>query len=294
MRSGLGVVASTCVLLLAASATPAMAQVAPTERSRPLDPAELFRSLVDRYRNLTVYEDTVRLEHRTIDGERRRTDGAVDETAGGVNASRLMDCFVNGSTLAVRSSDLRSTAADCDAADQSLAGRLRLERQLWMLPHLSLRFAENPLKSMQGTGGELVPVAVEPVTIGAKELLRLHFVSSAPIDATNATDGGVMSPAPANAPNGAAPRTPSVSMPREATMDLFVNPRSMLIERVEHSRDIADGVRYEATLEITPERAVPAADRPQDEPTPAPATPEPPPAATPRTAPGPSLPATRE
>jgi hypothetical protein len=45
-------------------------------------------------------------------------------------------------------------------------------------------------------------------------------------------------------------------------MDLFVNPESLLIERVEHVREIAEGVRYEATLEITPERAVTAPDAP--------------------------------
>jgi hypothetical protein len=291
MRMGLGVVASTCALLLVSSAMPAMAQDGSLERPRPLDPAELFRSLVDRYRGLAVYEDSVRLEHRTIDGERPSHDGAVE-----VNAARLMDCLVNGSTLAIRSSDLRATAADCDASDQSLAGRLRLERQLWMLPHLSLRFSENPLKSMQGSGGELVPVAVEPVTIGAKELLRLHFVSSAPAEGAP-SDGRAAPTGPASTPNVSA-------LPREATMDLFVNPRSMLVERVEHSRDIADGVRYEATLEITPERAVPAAGRPDDETSGSPATTtvtapatttaDPPRAPVRQPTTGPSLPAARD
>ncbi|MFO0826907.1 MAG: hypothetical protein U0572_02065 [Phycisphaerales bacterium] len=199
-----------------------------------IDPAEFFRSLVDRYRTLTEYQDSVKLEQRTVERSSSVQSAPV---------ASAIDCSVRNDRLALRTSDLRAETmrsalpwtSECDARDGSPLGRMRLASQLWLLPHLSLRFAEEPLRSMQGAGGTLVPMTVETVTVGEKSLVRLHLVSRHD-----------------DAPSGGAASS------RDATVDLFVNPRSMLVERIEHSRELAEGVRYEATIEISPERAVAA------------------------------------
>lgn len=251
-----------------------------------VQPEQLFQSLVDRYRGLSEYQDTVRLQHRTVDdgaivdsavsasgesqGVTRDGDGGRDlpcpTTEGDTRSTvgiQIMDCLVSGSTLAVRASDLRDAAVRsvvgdaCDATDASAAGQLRLASRLWLLPHLSLRFADEPLRQMHGDGDALTPVAVDTVTIGTKELLRLQLTSSRPDEITpDAADGGDIVP-----PNGSGAHRPARSAKRPSTVHLFVNPESMLIERVEQSREIADGVRYESTIEITPERAVPGHER---------------------------------
>jgi len=193
-----------------------------------------FVKLVDRYRSLALYRDSVKLAHRTV-GTHAATDAT--DAARGETFEQAMDCFVDGATLAVRSSALDGNGS-CDTRDASPLARLALSQRLWTLPHLALGLTDEPLRSMQGDGcGVLVPTTVEHVTIDAKRFVRLHLESEKPVA-------------------GAEPPC------EQSTVDLFVNPASMLVERVEHSRAIAEGVRYEATLEITPERAisVPAAE----------------------------------
>lgn len=208
-----------------------------------IDADTLFGKLVDRYRGLALYQDSVKLAHRTVERTAQPSS----------SVQQSMGCTVDGTTLAVISSAL-GTGGSCDAQDASPLAKLELARQLWTLPHLALRFAEEPLRSMRGGCGTLVPTQVDEVTIDQKQLLRLHLTSER--DPTGAVE---------------------VSC-EESTVDLFVNPQSLLVERVEHSHTIAEGVRYEATLEITPERAVtttPAAATPPTAPTAPTATPSP-------------------
>ncbi|MDZ4831837.1 MAG: hypothetical protein SGJ09_16785 [Phycisphaerae bacterium] len=221
--------------LSAVAVASAFAAGPPSEPQSLLDPKLLYRNLVDRYRGLVDYSDSVTMEQRTVERASCSKPSTIE---------RALDCQVHGGTLAVRTSDVRDEATRVvssfegasDGRDTSVLSRLKRASQLWLLPHLSLRFAEEPLRSMQGAGGTLVPTTVESVTIGSKEMLRLHLVSARDTS-----------------------KVESNSRPsRDATVDLFVNPRSMLVERIEHSREIAEGVRYEATIEIKPARASPA------------------------------------
>lgn len=209
-----------------------------------LDAGTLFGKLVDRYRGLALYQDSVKLAHRTIAAEPELPSVAV---------SQSMGCTVDGSTLAVISSAL-GTGGSCDTRDASPIAKVELARQLWTLPHLALRFADEPLRSMRGGCGTLVPTRVEEVTIDERPLLRLHLESARPADGEEGSC-------------------------EESTVDFFVNPHSLLVERVEHSHTIAEGVRYEATLEITPERAVSAPAAPET-PTSTPSAPAAPPQPT--------------
>lgn len=188
-----------------------------------LDANTLFGKLVDRYRGLSFYKDSVKLAHRTV------VPQAPAATAPAVEQS--IDCTIRGTLLDVVSSAI-GAGASCDARDVSPVGKLALAQQMWLLPHMALRFADEPLRSMHGGDcGALVPTSVEEVTIGERPLLRLHLQSG-----------------------GAAPDPATTCEP--TSLDFYVNPQSMLIERIEHTHELGKGVRYEATLEITPSRAV--------------------------------------
>lgn len=210
-----------------------------------MDANTLFGKLVHRYRGMSFYQDSVKLAHRTV----APSSGIKDDPTEPIRSEQLIDCVVDGSYLDVVSSALGG-GASCDARDVSPIGRLAMARQLWTLPHLALRFADEPLRSMHGGGdcGSLVPTRVEEVTIDAKQLLRLHLES----EHSNTTD--------------------PLARCEQATLDLYVNPASMLIERIEHSHGLGEGLRYEATLEIRPSRAV--EEKPAAAP-PAATTPEP-------------------
>ncbi len=275
------------VALLALLVTGGIASAADTVATPTVVPAptewsaeHLFEQLVQRYRGLVLYKDSVRLAHRTvtvaaaedanIHGPVERSPVDRDRTA---SAEHSLGVTVEGSTLAVISSAF-GLGGSCDSQDASPLARVELARQLWSLPHLALRFADEPLASLRGGCGTLVPTIVERVRIGDRTLLRLHLESPVERDRARETQPAVAEGHPASAPGASAERVsrggfsegsesdgsvgaePFACGP--STMDLFVNPESLLIERVEHVREIAEGVRYEATLEITPERAVAA------------------------------------
>ncbi len=264
-----------CVARFLASAASlvALAGVGLAASEECRDPLVFFRSLVDRYRGLSEYSDSVTLERRTVESSAPAAS-AVGER---------LDCHVQGSTLAVNSSSVASTSR-LDTKDASPASRIRLASQLWSLPHLALRFADEPLVSMDGTGGSLVPTQVDEVLIGGKSYLRLHLVQSGSAPAAN-TDGLA---APAAEPRPDHVVAASATVPAGTTsLDLFVNPRSMLVELIEHRRTLAEGVAYEATIRITPERAVGAeeADAAEQVPPEKPTEPAPAPVETPGPAP---------
>lgn len=194
-----------------------------------MDANTLFGKLVHRYRGMSFYQDSVKLAHRTV----APSTGDTANPNEPIRSEQSIDCVVDGSYLDVVSSVLGG-GASCDARDVSPIGRLTMARQLWTLPHLALRFADEPLRSMHGGGecGSLVPTRVEEVTIDARQLLRLHLES----EQSKATD--------------------PLARCEQSTLDLYVNPASMLIERIEHSHGLGEGLRYEATLEIRPSRAV--------------------------------------
>jgi hypothetical protein len=194
-----------------------------------IDANTLFGKLVDRYRGLSFYQDSVKLAHRTVTRS-LRGEPVPQEPA---RSEQSIDCRVEGTLVDVVSSVLGG-GASCDVKDASPLSRIALERQLWTLPHLALRFSDEPLRSMHGRGdlGVFVPTRVEQVTIDERPLLRLHLESDRSLPVESATKQEL------------------------STLDFFVNPRSMLIERIEQSHGLGEGIRYEATLEITPNRAV--------------------------------------
>jgi len=159
-----------------------------------------FDTLVERYRHLVDYEDTVviveivtresqephRVETRIacrIENDRLRIDSPGAQVRGGVGL---------GPPIA------RSTAMES----------LALRYNLWIAPHMALRFKQDPLAEFRlGVPQGFIVAGVEQAKWQGRPLIRIRLKAAAVEDA----------------PSDAA---------RTAQYELWVNPDSMLIERV--------------------------------------------------------------
>ena len=96
------------------------------------------------------------------------------------------------------------------------------EADLWLLPHMSLRFLEDPLKDFRkGVDEGFVPSEASIVNVDNRQLVRLELCSS-----TSDTDL------------------------TEARFKLFIDPDRMLIERIEGEQQLPNGMAYSTSLEI--------------------------------------------
>ncbi len=101
---------------------------------------------------------------------------------------------------------------------------LVLRYNLWLAPHMALRFTDEPLKNFRlGVKEGFTPTEAEHVTVEKKQWVRLELKSG---------DG--------------------LSEDYTARFDLFINLQSMLIERIQGEQRLPDGAEYHTTLDITP------------------------------------------
>ena len=101
---------------------------------------------------------------------------------------------------------------------------IELRYQLWLAPHLILKFTDEPLMELrEGIEEGFTPTSVEQVLLGDKPMWLLQLQSG---------DG--------------------LSSGFDAKFDFFVNPDSMLIERIEGIQHLPDGSDFITTLDITP------------------------------------------
>ncbi len=199
------------------------AQMGPEADQTPsLEPAELFQRLVERYRRLETYEDRVDLVHVT--------------TRSGQPPHRVetrIACHIVGGTLRVETpgSQVRDGfGLDVPLRKSPATEALVLQYNLWLAPHLTLRFTEDPLRQFRvGVKEGFVPTKAEPVTVGDRRLVRLELKSRDP-------SGGE-------------------SEHYTARFHLYVDLESMLIERIEGEQRLPDGADYRTVLDITPLRA---------------------------------------
>ncbi len=187
----------------------------------------IFDTLVERYRHLVDYEDTVavvetvtrasqephRVETRLacrIENDRLRIDSPGAQVRGRVGL---------GPPIA------RSTAMEA----------LALRYNLWMAPHLALRFKRDPLAEFRlGVPQGFIVAGVEQVLWRDRPLIKVRLEAAAVKDAET------------DAETDAA---------KTAQYELWVNPDSMLIERVTGHQTLPDGADYRITMDITPIRA---------------------------------------
>ncbi len=185
--------------------------------SADMDPATFFERLVDHYRDLTTYEDSshlVQVTQRVGEADLRRESRMKCEIVDGelrltTPQSQIRDGL--GLDLPFRQSD--------DFRD------LRQRYNLWLVPHMALKFAEHPLQNLrEGVDEGFTPTLLERVMVDDREMVHLELKSG---------DG--------------------LSGATEAVLDFFINPNSLLIERIDGEQHLSDGSHYRTQLNILPE-----------------------------------------
>jgi hypothetical protein len=221
------VLAGTLAVSLSAAAQAPVAGEPPGPAVDPpaaaaVEPALFFGTLVERYRALRAYEDVADLvETRT----------AADRPP--LRVETRIACRLEGDTLTVTTpgSQVRTSAGlDVPLETRPAMEALVLRYNLWLAPHMALHFADDPLKDLRlGVPDGFTAAGAETVTVDQRRLVRLELRSAD----TPEADGAEGS----------------------ARFDFWVDPESMLIERIEGRQRLPDGADYRTTLAITPLRA---------------------------------------
>lgn len=203
----LGLTVATPVSATDAPALPAHTTLTIVEDLAPPDAWAFFKQLVERYRSLHRYTEEAEVEQVTEDPA---TDAAPIRSRTRVRAE------VDDQRLVVQSSSLADRIADTVAPGESAVR----ESDLWMLPHLKLRFDETPLDSFRpATRQPFRPAEVDRVRVEDRELVRVELLS-----------GETGSP--------------------DARFSLYVDPERMLVERVEGDEWLPGGLRHRTTVRI--------------------------------------------
>jgi hypothetical protein len=186
---------------------------------RAVEARAFFDRLVQRYQALTGYRDSAALVQVTT-----RQGQTPQETRAQLSCSIERDELLvsTPASQAARALGLEALLEISPAAQV-----LRHRYELWLAPHMTLRFARQPLREMRaGVEGELKPIVAEHVVIDEKSLVHVQLQSDR---------GGEGAP--------------------DSSVDLYVDPDSMLVQRVESRQILPDGTHCAMTLEITPEFA---------------------------------------
>lgn len=185
-----------------------------------IDPVWFFQKVVDRYRTLGAYEDTMHVvevtEHAGREVQRLESDMRCEiDDAGELRvrtpSKSLLDELGLNITFA-HSKSMRET-------------RRRLD--LWLAPHLGLRYLDNPLLDFrQGVEKGFTARSAKTVTVNDRPMVQIELASD---DVENDNNDGA-----------------------DASFDIYVDPESMLVERIEGRQQFDDGSTRQTTLEINP------------------------------------------
>ena len=225
--SRLWLVLAFCCGVLAVACRGAAGETPPASNDAGVleDTPAFFDELVRRYRALDAYRDTARLVQVT---ERSGAEPHRLETR--------IACTLENHSLSVETpaSQVRGPALDVPIRMSPAMAALRRRYNLWLAPHLVLHFAEQPL-------AELRAGVEEGFELGDGRWVDVDGERMVQLALTSAEDNTA----------GVEPK---------ARFDLFVDPKLMLILRIEGHQRLPDGAVYHITLEIRPTHAEPAKD----------------------------------
>ncbi len=183
------------------------------------DALAFFESLVDHYRGLVAYEDVADVVQITT---RPGEEPQRVET-------RIAATIQNGKLrVETPGSQMRDSIGLEVPLKTSPAMEAFVQKyNLWIAPHMALRFTDEPLQDFRlGVEEGFTPTLTETVIINGRSLVHLQLTSG---------DG--------------------LSEDYTARFDLYVDPESMLIQRIEGEQRLPDGADYSTALDITPIRA---------------------------------------
>lgn len=182
-----------------------------TVQEEPIDATAFFQSLVDRYQNLVRYVEETRVEEVTV-------DFAVDSKP--IRTSTQVRVEIENGRLKVERPGLLDDAIKTVTAQSDPAS----EADLWLLPHMSLRFADNPLMDFRrGVDEGFVPAEANVVNVDNRQMVRVELRS-----------------------------VKNESADIEAKFELFVDPERMLVERIKGEQQLPGGLMYRTDLDIDP------------------------------------------
>jgi hypothetical protein len=173
--------------------------------------------LVERYRNLHFYKDSARVVQITnrdgCEASRSETQITCEISDGKLKlvtpGSQVRDQL--GLNLPIK---IGNPAQDAKHA-----------YDLWLAPHMAMKFTEKPLKQLRsGVDEGFTPKSVEPVTMNNKPMMHVELRSG-----EDGSESGT------------------------AKFDLYVNSDSMLIERIEGEQKLPDGASFSTSVHITPQ-----------------------------------------
>ncbi len=188
-------------------------------RSDRADALAFFESLVEHYRGLVAYEDVADVvQITTRPGEEpQRVEIRI--------AATIQDGQLRVETPGSQMRD--SIGLDVPLKTSPAMETFVQKYNLWIAPHMALRFTDEPLQDFRlGVEEGFTPTLTETVIIDGRSLVRVQLKSG---------DG--------------------LSEDYTAKFDLYVDPDSMLIQRIEGEQRLPDGADYSTTLDITPIRA---------------------------------------
>jgi hypothetical protein len=183
-----------------------------------LDPDLVFKRLIQRYRGLRTYRDITRLVSVTTrDGQATRLETEIG-------------CEVRDGNLSVTtpSSQARQAISPGLPVRQSpIAAQTARGYDLWLAPHMTFKFHDDPLKDFRAGIDEGFTVTdAESVTIDNRRMVHLELRSGE-----------------------------GLSEDCAARFDVFVNPETMLVECIAGEQTLPEGGSHQTTLHISPQES---------------------------------------
>ena len=185
-----------------------------------LDPDAFLAEVVERYKRLAQYEDiadVVQITTRTGE-EPVRVETRI--------ASKIEDGELTVETSGTQVRD--GVGLDLPIKTSPAMDAFVMKYNLWLSPHMTLAFKEDPMKDFRlGVDEGFTPTKAKSVTIDKKKMVHLELISG---------DG--------------------LSEDYTAKFDLYIDPDSLLVERIEGEQRLPDGADYYTSLDITPITAI--------------------------------------
>jgi hypothetical protein len=202
---------------LAAAAAPASRPDGVNCLKPAIDPDEFFNLLVQRYRGIHLYRDTARVVHVT--------------SREGAETSRIeteIGCEVRAGALKVQTPGTQARSGvglGLPLRPSPASEAIQRGYDLWLAPHMALKFTDEPLKDFRsGVEEGFTATEAERITIDNRDMLHVELRSG---------DG--------------------LSEDCNAKFDLFINPQTMLVERIDGEQRMPDGASCTTSLHISPQ-----------------------------------------
>lgn len=190
------------------------------QAEKQIDPEAFLAQLVERYQRLAQYEDVADVVQIT---SRNGEEPVRVET-------RISAKITDGElTVETPGSQVRDgMGLDVPIKTSPAMDAFVMKYNLWLAPHMVLAFKDDPMKDFRlGVDEGFTPTKARSVTIDNKKMVHLELKSG---------DG--------------------LSEDYTAKFDLYIDPESLLVERIEGEQRLSDGADYRTTLDITPLKAI--------------------------------------